>query len=138
MDAILHSLEPLREFTKFTLELYAVKLIALAVFGFLCPVAVCIQRDHLHAALRQAIADAGLSEKQAAGTHSPHLLSMRLNGNKPITFDTLAQMPEGVLPHFLVRVACLVGVPNTVTVGARLARRQARMSLASNQKAGVA
>lgn len=134
MAAILNALEPLREFTKFTLELHAVRLIALAVFGFLCPVAVCIQRDHLHAALRQAIADAGLSEKQAAGEHSAHLLSMRLNGNKPITFDTLAGMPTEAIQWFAVELAALVGVPHRAVVGARLAK----MTLSHNRKVGAA
>ncbi len=138
MDAILHSLNAWRESTEFTVALPYMRLAALMLLGLCYPVAVCIQRGDLHAALRQAIADAGLSEKQVAGTHSKSLLSMRLSGQKPVTFDTLSQMPVEVVQWFLVRAACSVGVPHAVIVGARLHRRQARMALHAAQKAGIA
>lgn len=145
MGDILDLLEPTRQSILLTLNLYWVKVAALVVFGWLaCPMAVAVQREadrlDLHASLRQAIADAGLSEKAVAIDLDidKSLLSLRLSGERPVTFDTLAGMPLAVRQWFLVRACERIGVPNTVTVGARLARRQARMSLHSHQKAGIA
>lgn len=142
MSNILTALEPLRELIKFTLELPVVKV---SFAALLCPVAMVIEREvkrsDLLASLRQAIADAGLTEKAVAidADIRPSLVSMRLAGEKPVTFDFLSSMPTAVMQFFVVRLAQRVGMPPMVEAGARLARRQARMTLAEAKgKAGVA
>jgi len=139
MDSILAALNHWHQSTEFAASVPWLRLVATVLAGGVyCAAGFAVQRDDLLAALRQAIADAGLQEKQVA-TGSKGLLSQKLSGVRPLTFDALAEMPVPVIQWFTVRLCERVGIPSTVLTGARLARRQARMTLrATSQKAGVA
>lgn len=133
MDVILNALNESRQLTVFTVIQQVALYGGAALSAVLVAMAVC--RDEVKAAMRMA----DISRKEAAITMgiSEPLLSMRLSGEKPLTFESLAPMPAVFWQWFAVALAQRVGVPATVDVGARLARRQARMSLSTN-KEGVA
>ena len=96
-------------------------------------------RAEMRADIRSAMRHAGMSEKEAAITLnvSQGLLSRKLSGEKPLTFESLEGLPAIFWQWFAVLMAQRHGVPALVGTGARLSRRQARMGMAV-QKVGVA
>lgn len=104
-------------------------------------VLLCVSSDDLRADIREAMRHAGVSSKALAidlGV-TESLLSRKFSGEKALTLDTLAAMPDEFWRWFAISLAHRCGTPALVTSGARLARRQARMSLShKNGKAGVA
>jgi len=143
MDAILHALNTWHQSNNFAVLRPWLQLAAMALVGLAYAAGVAlVSRDALLADLRRALLDAGVTDKQLAGDLQvcQSVVSLKLSGQRPLTFDTLAKFPGEALQWFVVRLAERIGVPSTVTAGARLARRQARMSIghAHARKAGVA
>lgn len=138
MDAIIVAAESFRQSHLFTAVVRPVLLAMPLVL-----VLAVVQRDDLLRSIREALHHAELQHKAVAGYMGDvnlSLVSLRLNGGKPLTVDTLAKLPVEFWQWWAVCVNRQVGTPALVRSGARLARRQARMSLpgAPAKKAGVA
>lgn len=137
MDAILSLLNESRNSTLFPLFQWA-GMLAVLVLTALSMLALgsVVCRDEVKAALRHA----DISHKEAAITMgiSEGLLSRKLSGDKPLTFESLAPLPAIFWQWFAVVLSQRHGVPALVASGARLSRRRARMSLSMQQKVGVA
>lgn len=127
MDTILDLLNQSRQSTLFPLCQIAATAGGM-VLTLLCAGAV-ICRDEVNAALRMA----DISHKEAALTMgiSEGLLSRKLSGDKPLTFESLAKLPAIFWQWFAVALAHTHGIPALAGSAARLSRRQARMSLPS-------
>jgi hypothetical protein len=114
MDGILALLNESRQSTLFPLFQCA----ALAV-GFVGPLAVfgmAICRDEVKAALRMA----DISHKEAAITMGvcPALLSRKLSGDKPLTFESLQKLPPAFWQWFFLLGAQRHGLPSVIQTGA--------------------
>jgi hypothetical protein len=136
MDSILNLLNTLREGTLFPVVHLVASLIAAGVPFML----MAVDRDDLLLAVREAMRLAGITDKAARidlGVAKGNLAD-RLAGNRPMTLDVLARMPLEFFQWWPVVLAKHYGLPTTIEVGARLARRQARMTLEARIKAGVA
>lgn len=131
MDAILAALNAWHQSTQLPHWFAAAVLGAGVVL-----VQIVVQRDDLLADLRAALRHAGLADKEAAYAMgvSKGLASHKLHGERPLTFDAAAKLPAEVWQWFAVALAERYGVPATVTAGARLARRQARMSMTQHAR----
>ncbi len=135
MENILHSLLAFQQTTMFAAALpYLRVAFALAV---VFAMSVVIAPEDVLADVRAALRHADVTPK--AFTCNKGVVSEKLTGKRPLTLQTLAPLPVEFWQWFAVQLAARVGVPQTVAAGARLARRQARMSLShNNQREGVA
>lgn len=145
MDAILDLLNAFRESDFYPLALPYMRVCGVCVMGFAWGVvlAVAVELDDVLAAVRQTLRDIGITDKEAAHLLgvNPSNLYDKLRGERALTLAALAKFGSDFFQAFPVRLAMRYGSPAHVVVGARLARdarRQARMSLASHGKAGVA
>ncbi len=139
MDAILAGLNASRQATWFPAA-QVIGAWALVVLPLL--IWLAISREDLRADVRAALRQAGITDKAAQIDMgiSKSVYSRKLSGEKPLTLEALEALPVDFWQWFAVALAQRHGVPLTVLAGARLARvarRQARMSL-PNEKAGVA
>jgi len=137
MDQILIALNESRQSTLFPLA----QSVALLLMCFVqLVIGMAVSREDIRTDVRSALRHAGITHKAAAIDMgiSEGLLSRKLSGDKPLTFESLEPLDAIFWQWFAVLTAQRHGVPATVTAGARLARRQARMALPLHAKAGVA
>ncbi len=135
MDAILTALNAFRQSTVFTaLQPF---FLSLAVTLPLLMALAVVERDAVIKAVRDALRHAGITDKEVGyyfGEISKGLVSHLLSGDRPMTLDRLALLPVEFWQWFAVALAESAGVPHTVEVGARLRRRQARMSIEQHKQ----
>jgi hypothetical protein len=139
MDAILTALHAFRETNDFAAWQHVGRHVVLGL-GVIVFIAATFSEADVLADVRAALRLAGLSDKAAAADMAVNqgLCSQKLHGDRPLTIRALSLLPTEFWRWFAVVTAQRHGVPVMVTAGARLARRQARMSVPRDPKAGVA
>jgi hypothetical protein len=136
-DEILHTLLAWEQTTVFAaLKPYLRIAFAGLWVGAYAFTTIVLTSDDVLASVRDALRKADVSPKHF--TCNKGVVSEKLTGKRPLTLQTLAPLPVEFWQRWAVEIAMRVGVPVDVTVGARLARRQARMSLSHNSKVGAA
>ncbi len=140
MGEILDLLNSFREGSLYPLALPYLKVAALLIVGAGAGVAMTVRCDDALADVRTALRQAGITDKEAAGYFGGSIgnFSDRMTGERSLTIQKLASLPAEFWRWWAVATAVRHGLPVPVTVGARLARRQARMSMPQSQKVGVA
>lgn len=140
MDAILQFLNESRQTTVFPIIVWVSSCVTCCGAFAVGVVLASDRRGVLLEAVKEAMrmADVALTSAAIDMDVSKGVLSRKLSGEKPLSLDALSCLPDEFFQWFAVALAQRVGVPQTVQVGARLARRQARMSLTQQQKVGVA
>lgn len=141
MDDILAALNDWRNGTLFQAWLPYLRAGVAFLFGLCWGVAIAVlQPEDVLAQWKAAIKLAGLSDKEAAyycGESKSHW-SERMSGVLPFTMQMAAKLPVEVWQWFHILGNRHVGTPELVRSGARLARRQVRISLVNPTKAGIA
>lgn len=141
MDSIVDALNAFRQTTEFTELLPVMRLL---FSGLLCGVFVAVTaiatRDDLIADVRAALRDIGMVERQAADAMAmgKAALSLKFSGERPLTFNDLASLPDEFFQWFALRLSYRVGLPEAVEAGARMTRRQVRMTLDTAQEKEIA
>lgn len=140
-DALLHAIHAWRDATELPWWCPSLRMFGVVVIGFCWGAALAVlQPDDVLGDIRKALRHAGLSDKEASFFFKvgKATCSKKLSGVHPLTVQKLALLPVEFWQWWAVVTAVRHGVPAPVTTGARLARRQARMSLASHNKEGAA
>lgn len=138
MHPILDGLNAWHQSREFAVWLPWIRLAFAFFAGVAYAMASAIQCDELLADVRAALRKAGITDKAFAADAaiSAGLASIKLNGVRPLTVQTLAKLPAEFWQWFAVQLACRVGTPKEVRIGGKL--RQARMTLTTQRKAGIA
>jgi len=145
MDGILDLLNAWRESESFSLWVPYLRVVGMFVIGLCVGMvwAMAVQVEDVLGAVRATLRDIGVTDKEACallGVNRSNLCD-KVRGERPWTLESLSKFPVDFWQAFPVRLAMQFGSPAHVVVGARLARdarRQARMTLPSHTKAGVA
>lgn len=137
LDGILYTLLAFEQTTEFALIKPYLQVVFVGLWaGLYVFAAVVLTSEDVLAAVREALRHADVTPK--AFTCNKGVVSEKLTGKRPLTLQSLTPLPVEFWQWFSVELAVRAGVPVDVTVGARLARRQARMALSHSSKAGVA
>lgn len=126
MDSILEAYHAFRESDCYSLWLPYLRLGAMFIIGFVVGLGTVVAESEVMAkalmAVRQALRDIGIADKQAADLLGVNLgnLSDKLRGERALTVESLSKFPVEFWQALPVRLAMTFGMSTQVRVGLAL------------------